>query len=124
MDEFGILIATSAREGDEFDSQVEQLKAPIVQKALKAQRERDETVLQEQILKVLDMSRVLRENKVKMIRRLRKETNRHLSELDKLDKLEAAANTTGDFRALLVALGHTVPGVKGDVLDDPYPYGQ
>lgn len=115
---FGDLIEASAKQGDEFDDQVEQVKNPLVKKALEAQKAKDAESIQIQILSVLDMSRQLRNSKVQKIRSLRKQVDALLSSLKKLDAVEKTATDTGDFRALLVAVGHDVPDYKGEKLVD------
>ncbi len=119
---FGDLIEASAKQGDEFDGQVDEVKSPLVKKALEAQKAKDAEAIQAQILSVLDLSRELRGNKVAKIRKLRKQEAKLLSDLKKLDAAEKTATDTGDFRDLLVAVGQTVPGHKGESLTDPVSY--
>lgn len=108
---FGDLINASAKCGDEFDKDIELVKSPVVQKALKAQKAEDEQRIQEQILAVLNQSRMVRESMVSRIRKLRKEANEQLNDLKRLDSAEKVGTDTGDFRQLLAILGHKVPDV-------------
>ncbi len=124
--EFGDLIEASAKQNDEFDSQVDQVKSPLVKKALEAQKAKDAEAIQNQILTVLDQSRALRGDKVQKIRALRKQVDKLLGDLKKLDVAEKTATDTGDFRALLCAVGCVVPDYKGESLADAsqsYTYG-
>ena len=118
---FGDLIEASAKTGDEFDVQVEQVKSPVVKKALEAQKARDAEAIQNQILSALDLSRRLRDTKVREIRTLRKQVDKLLSDLKKLEAVEKTATDTGDFRPLLVAVGQRVQGFKGESLTDLSP---
>lgn len=116
--EFGNLINASAKQGDEHDSDVEMVGAPMVKKALAAQKAKDEEALQAEILAALDMVRTIRENKVQKIRKLRKAVDKLLSDLKVLENAEKQGIASGDFRDLLVACGHPVPGVKGESVAD------
>ena len=117
--QFGNLINASAKQGDEHDKDVELVGAPMVKKALAAQKAKDEAALEAEILAALDLVRVIRENKVKKIRTLRKTVDKLLSDLKGLETAEKHGTASGDFRPLLVACGQSVPGLKGEsVLDD------
>jgi len=105
---FGNLIAASTKKGDEFDAGVDVVTSPMVKKALAKQKADDEALLQEEILAAFDFARVKREEKVQMIRSLRKQVDAAKKELDRLDKAEEVAKTTGDFRPLLVLTGNRV----------------
>ena len=105
---FGNLIAASVKKGDEFDAGVDVVTSPMVKKALAKQKADDEAMLQEEILAAFDFARVKREEKVQMIRSLRKQVDAAKKELDRLDKAEDVAKTTGDFRPLLVLTGNRV----------------
>ena len=105
---FGNLIAASVKKGDEFDAGVDVVTSPMVKKALAKQKADDEALLQEEILAAFDFARVKREEKVQMIRSLRKQVDAAKKELDRLDKAEDVAKTTGDFRPLLVLTGNKV----------------
>ena len=105
---FGNLIAASVKKGDEFDAGVDVVTSPMVKKALAKQKADDEAMLQEEILAAFDFARVKREEKVQMIRSLRKQVDAAKKELDRLDKAEDVAKTTGDFRPLLVLTGNKV----------------
>ena len=115
---FGDLINASMKCGDEFDKDIELVKSPIVQKALKAQKAEDEQRIQEQILGVLDQSRIVRGSMVSRIRKLRKEANEQLNDLKRLDSAEKVGTDTGDFRPLLAILGHKVPDVNLEPVAD------
>lgn len=107
---FGNLIAASVKTGDEFDAGVDQVTAPAVKKALLAQKAQDEADLQAEILSALDLVRVKRDEKVQMIRALRKQVDGAKKDLERLDKAEKTALSTGDFRPLLVLTGNRVSG--------------
>jgi hypothetical protein len=107
---YGNLIAASLKKGDEFDAGVESVTSPMVARALQKQKEQDEEMLQSEIVSAFDCARVKREEKVQMIRALRKQIDSAKKDLDRLDKAEELAKTSGDFRPLLVLTGNRVSG--------------
>ena len=112
--QFGNLINASAKVGDEFDKDVEQIGSPMVKEALEAQRARDKQTIQSEILMVLDQSRAAREAKVQRIRALRKAVEKELKQLKAIEAAEKVGVDKGDFRPLLVALGQPVPDFQGE----------
>ena len=111
---YGILINASAKVGDEFDKDVEQIGSPLVKEALETQKARDKQMIQDEILVVLDQSRVAREAKVQRIRALRKAVEKELKQLKAIEAAEKIGTDKGDFRPLLVALGQPVPDFQGE----------
>lgn len=111
---YGNLINASAKAGDEFDKDVEQIGSPLVKEALEAQRARDKQIIQNEILAILDQSRVAREKKVQHIRSLRKAVEKELKQLKAIEAAEKIGTDKGDFRPLLVALGQPVPDFQGE----------
>ena len=67
--------------GDEFDKDVEQIGSPMVKEALEVQKARDKQIIQNEILAVLDQSRMARDVKVQHIRSLRKAVEKELKQL-------------------------------------------
>ena len=111
---YGNLINASAKVGDEFDKDVEQIGSPMVKEALEAQRAHDKQAIQKEILSILDLSRVAREDKVQRIRACRKAVEKELKQLKAIEAAEKIGIEKGDFRPLLVALGQHVPGFQGE----------
>ena len=111
---YGNLINASAKVGDEFDKDVEQIGSPMVKEALEAQKARDKQTIQNEILAVLDQSRTVREGKVQRIRSLRKTVEKELKQLKAIEAAEKIGTDKGDFRPLLVALGQPVPDFQGE----------
>lgn len=112
--DYGNLINASAKAGDEFDKDVEQIGSPMVKEALEAQKARDKQIIQNEILAVLDQSRVAREKKVQHIRSLRKAVEKELKRLKAIEAAEKIGTDKGDFRPLLVALGQFIPDFQGE----------